>query len=158
MLAPEDQVERLTGNPVIVPVMHRNTASGQLEETEVEVREVTMKSLRAFSSACAPFFAEFDEAGRLGERLNKETGDREQPDAFALFKVLADYSDEFMLAASLVSNKSVGFYSALHPDQFFNVASAVVKVNGDFFVRNLAPALLKTAKALGTIGSTTSKS
>lgn len=154
-MSAEDQVERIVGNPVIVPVLWRNPASGLTEETEVEVREVTMKSLRAFSSACAPFFAEFDEAGRLGERLNKETGDREKPDEFALFKVLADYSDEFMLAASLVSNKSAAFYGTLAPDQFFNVASAVVKVNGDFFVRSLAPALIKTAQALGTIGMTT---
>ena len=43
-------------------------------------------------------------------------------------------------------------------DQFFEVAAAVVKVNGDFFVRSLAPALLRMGRALGTIGSTTSKS
>ena len=153
-----EQLDQITGNPHEVPVLHRNPATGQLEKVTVEVGEVTMKNFKAFSAACAPFFHEFDEAGRLGERVDQETGDKKQPEEFALFHVLADHSDAFMLAAALVSNKPVSFFQALTPDQFFEVAAAVGKVNGDFFVRSLAPALLRMGRALGTIGSTTSKS
>ena len=152
-----EQLDQITGNPHEVPVLYRNPTTGQLEKVTVEVGEVTMKNFKAFSTACAPFFHEFDEAGRLAERLD-QAGDKKPPEEFALFHVLADHSDAFMLAASLVSNKPVSFFQALTPDQFFEVAAAVVKVNGDFFVRSLAPALLRMGRALGTIGSTTSKS
>ena len=153
-----DQLNSITGNPHVVPVQWRNPATGAVEMVDVNVTEVTMKNLRVFAAACAPFFKEFDEAGRLAERVDQATGDKIPPEEFALFHVLADHSDAFMLAASLVSNKPVSFFQALTPDQFFEVAAAVVKVNGDFFVRSLAPALLRMGRALGTIGSTTSKS
>lgn len=157
-MSPMEQLDQLTGNQHQVLVSYRNPTTGQLENVAVEVGEVTMKNFKAFSMACAPFFHEFDEAGRLGERIDKETGDKTPPEDFALFHVLADHSDAFMLAAALVSNKPVAFFQALTPDQFFEVAAAVVKVNGDFFVRSLAPALLRMGRALGTIGSTTSRS
>ena len=154
----QDQLDSIVDNQREVPVQWRNPATGQLDKVVVRVGEVTMKNFKAFSAACAPFFHEFDEAGRLAERLDQETGDKKPPEEFALFHVLADHSDAFMLAAALVSNKPVSFFQALTPDQFFEVAAAVVKVNGDFFVRSLAPALLRMGRALGTIGSTTSKS
>lgn len=153
-----EQLNALTGNPHIVPVRWRNPATGTTEKVEVGVTEVTMKNLRAFSAACAPFFKEFDEAGRLAERLDTTTGEKTPPEDFALFHVLADYSEAFMRAAALVTNKPVSFYESLAPDQFFEVAAKIVEVNGDFFVRNLAPALVRVGKALGTIGSTTSNS
>lgn len=153
-----EQLERIVGNPEVVPVTWKNPGTGKLELVNVEVTEVTMKTLRSFSAACAPFFGEFGESGRLSERVNKDTGDKIPPEEFALFNVLADYSEQFIYAATLVSNKPESFYQALTPDQFFEVAAAVVKVNGDFFVRNLAPVLLKVGKALGTIGMTTSNS
>lgn len=153
-----DQLESIVGNPATVEVLHRNPTTGQLEKVEVSVGEVTMKNFRPFAAACAPFFKEFDEAGRLAERIDKETGDKVPPEEFALFHVLADHSDAFMLAAALVCNKPVTFFQALTPDQFFEVASKIVQVNGDFFVRSLAPALIRMGAALGTIGSTTFKS
>ena len=115
-----------------------------------------MKNFKAFSAACAPFFHEFDEAGRLGERIDQDTGDKKQPEEFALFHVLADHADAFIAAATLVTNKPASFYQRLSPDQFFDVAAAIIQVNGAFFVRSLAPALVRMARALGTIGSTTS--
>ena len=154
----QDQLDSIVGNQREVVVDWRSPATGQLEKVTVEVGEVTMKNFKAFSAACAPFFHEFDEAGRLSVRIDPETGDKKLPEDFALFHVLADHSDAFMLAAALVSNKPMSFFQALTPDQFFEVAAAVVKVNGDFFVRSLAPALLRMGRALGTIGSTTSKS
>lgn len=153
-----DQLNSITGNPHVVPVQWRNPTTGAVEAVEVSVTEVTMKNLRAFSAACAPFFKEFDEAGRLAERVDKETGDKIPPEEFALFHVLADYSEAFMRAAAMVTNKPVSFFETLAPDQFFEVAAKIVQVNGDFFVRNLAPVLVKVGKALGTIGSTTSNS
>ena len=154
----QDQLDSIVGNPHTVVVDWCNPTTGQIEKVTVEVGEVTMKNFKAFAAACAPFFHEFDEAGRLSVRIDPETGDKKLPEEFALFHVLADHSDAFMLAAALVSNKPVSFFQALTPDQFFEVAAAVVKVNGDFFVRSLAPALLRMGRALGTIGSTTSKS
>lgn len=153
-----DQLDSIAGNPREVPVFWRNPATGQLEQVVVQVTEITMKNFKAFAAACAPFFDEFGEAGRLGERLDTETGDKKPAEEFALFHVLADHSEAFMSAAAMVTNKPVSFYQGLGPDQFFEVASAVVKVNGDFFVRSLAPVLLRMGRSLGTIGSTTSSS
>lgn len=154
----QDQLDSIVDNQREVPVQWRNPATGQLEKVVVRVGEVTMKNFKAFAAACAPFFGEFGEAGRLGRRLDTETGDRQEPQEFALFHVLADHSDAFMAAAAMVTNKPATFYQELAPDQFFDVASAVVKVNGDFFIRSLAPVLLKMGRVLGTIGSTTSNS
>lgn len=126
----------------------------------VEVSEVTMKNFRAFSAACTPFFAEFGEAGRLENRIDAKTGDRIPNDEFALYHVLADHSDAFMAAAVLVTNRPLHFYQQLTPDQFFDVAAAMVEVNGNFFIRSLAPAIIRLAKtieALGTTGLTVSK-
>lgn len=154
----QDQLDSIVDNQREVTVQWRNPATGQPEKVVVRVGEVTMKNFKAFAAACAPFFDEFGEAGRLGRRLDTETGDRQEPQEFALFHVLADHSDAFMAAAAMVTNKPASFYQELAPDQFFDVASAVVKVNGDFFIRSLAPVLLKMGRVLGTIGSTTSNS
>jgi hypothetical protein len=114
---------------------------------EIVVREVTMKYLKAFAGACAPFLSAFDEAGALAAR------DDRPPDDFALFKVLADNGEAFMQAAAMVSNASVEFYEKLRPDEFFEVAAKVVEVNGDFFVRALAPTLIRFAKGVSQIGT-----
>ena len=156
MMNKRDPLDSITGAPSVVPVLYRNPNTGQTERHDVEVSEVTMRGFKAFAMACSPFFKEFDEAGRLAERVNPETGDKIPPEEFALFSVLADHSEAFMNAAALVTNKPVTFFQGLAPDQFFEVAATIVQVNGDFFVRNLAPALLRVAKALGSIGTTTS--
>lgn len=156
MTEKRDPLDSILGHPRQVPVNYVDPLTGEAEKVIVEVSEVTMMNFKAFAAACAPFFKEFDEAGRLATRVDKETGDVIPPEEFALFLVLADYSDAFTTAAALVSNKPASFYQRLTPDQFFEVASAIIQVNGDFFVRSLAPALLKTARALGMIGLTTS--
>lgn len=129
-----------------------------IQGEQVTVSEVTMKSLRAFVAACAPFLKEFDEAGRLADRVDKETGDVTPPEEFALFNVLADNTEAFIDAAVLVTNKPRGFYERLKPNEFFEVASLIIQVNGDFFVQSLAPVLAKVAKTLGSIGLTRSSS
>lgn len=151
-----DQLASIVGNPHEVAVEYRNPATGITEKVVVEVSEVTMMNFRAFATACAPFFREFDDAGRLAMRVDKTTGDKQPPEDFALFHVLADHADAFIAAATLVTNKPASFYQRLSPDQFFDVAAAIIQVNGAFFVRSLAPALVRMARALGTIGSTTS--
>lgn len=124
--------------------------------TKVVVREVVMKDLRAFTAACSPFLKEFDESGILAERRNKETGELEGMEEFALFKCISEHSEAFMLATSLVSNAPVAFLERLRPDQFFQVAALVVEVNGNFFVHRLAPQLIKFARAMGLVGLTLS--
>lgn len=151
-----DQLASIVGNPHEVAVEYRNPTTGITEKVVVEVSEVTMMNFRAFATACAPFFQEFDDAGRLAMRVDKTTGDKQPPEDFALFHVLADHADAFIAAATLVTNKPASFYQRLSPDQFFDVAAAIIQVNGAFFVRSLAPALVRMARALGTIGSTTS--
>ncbi len=151
-----DQLASIVGNPHEVAVEYRNPTTGITEKVVVEVSEVTMMNFRAFATACAPFFREFDDAGRLAMRVDKTTGDKQPPEDFALFHVLADHADAFIAAATLVTNKPASFYQRLSPDQFFDVAAAIIQVNGAFFVRSLAPALVRMARALGTIGSTTS--
>lgn len=118
---------------------------------EIKIREVRMKELREFANACSPFLKAFDEAGELAVRE-----DGQAPDDFALFRVLSDHSEAFMKAAALVSNAPVEFFEKLRPDEFFNVAAVVVEVNGSFFVRALAPALLKFARGVSLIGLTLS--
>lgn len=133
----DKQLEQIAGREV------RLTVRGH----EIVVREVTMKHLKGFAAACSPFLAAFDEAGELAERK-----DRAQDD-FALFKVLAENGEAFMKAAAMVSNAPVEFYEQLRPDEFFEVAAKVVEVNGDFFVRALAPTLIRFAKGVSLIGS-----
>ena len=156
MTEKRDPLDSILGHPRQVPVNYVDPLTGESTKVIVEVSEVTMMNFRAFATACAPFFQEFDDAGRLAMRVDKTTGDKQPPEDFALFHVLADHADAFIAAATLVTNKPASFYQRLSPDQFFDVAAAVIKVNGDFFVRSLAPSLLKMARLLGTIGSTTS--
>lgn len=126
--------------------------SVEVAGVKVIVHEVTMKHLKAFAAACAPFLSEFDEAGKLSIRTHPD-GTPIPPDDFALFKVLSEHSDAFMQAAAMVSNAPVAWLERLRPDQFFDIAALVVEVNGDFFVRNLAPALIRFARGLGMIGT-----
>lgn len=114
---------------------------------EIVVREVTMKHLKGFAAACSPFLAAFDEAGELAVRDDRPADD------FALFKVLAENGEAFMKAAAMVSNAPVEFYEQLRPDEFFEVAAKVVEVNGDFFVRALAPTLIRFARGVSQIGT-----
>jgi hypothetical protein len=115
---------------------------------EITVREVNMKTLGKFTAACGPFLSAFDEAGDLAERNGKPA------EAFMLLKVVAENTDAFMAAASLVTNAPVEFYEQLSPVEFFEVAAAVVEVNGSFFVHSLAPTLVKFARGISLIGST----
>jgi hypothetical protein len=114
---------------------------------DIKIREVKMKDLQAFSAACRPFMSAFDEAGDLAVR------DGKNPSDFALFNVLAEHSPAFMQAAALVSNTDVTFFERLRPDEFFEIAAKVVEVNGSFFIKALAPALLKFAQVVSQIGT-----
>lgn len=114
---------------------------------DLVVREVTMKHLKDFAAACGPFLAAFDEAGELAGRKDQAQDD------FALFRVLAENGEAFMRATAMVTNAPVEFYEQLRPDEFFEVAAKVVEVNGDFFVRALAPTLIRFAKGVSLIGS-----
>jgi hypothetical protein len=134
----EKQLEQIAGIERVITVRGH----------EVKVREVKMKELRAFTSACSPFLRAFDESGELAVR------DGKKPEDFALFKVLTEHCESFMEAAALVSNANVEFFEKLRPDEFFEIAALVVEVNGDFFVRALAPALIRFAKGVSQIGST----
>ena len=106
-----------------------------------------MKHLKGFAAACSPFLAAFDEAGELAARKDQAQDD------FALFRVLAENGEAFIKATAMVTNAPVEFYEQLRPDEFFEVAAKVVEVNGDFFVRALAPTLIRFAKGVSLIGS-----
>lgn len=140
-MSTENQLEQMADVERIVKV----------RDHDIKVREVRMKDLKAFAHACSPFLKAFDEAGELAARE-----DGQPPDDFALFRVLADHSEAFMKAAALVSNAPVEFFEKLRPDEFFEVAAVVVEVNGSFFVRALAPALIKFARGVSLIGLTLS--
>lgn len=133
----DEQLEKIAGREA------RLTIRGY----EIIVKEITMKGLKGFAAACAPFLSSFDEAGELASRGDKT------PQDFALFNVLAKNGDAFMAAASIVTNAPVAFYEQLRPDEFFEVAAKIVEVNGDFFVRALAPALIRFARGVSLIGS-----
>lgn len=135
-------------------VEHSVTVRGR----KIVVREVDMKSLTPFAAACAPFLSEFDEAGRLGDRRDPDTGEPVPADQFTLFKVLAEHGPAFVNAAALVSDADKAFLENLRPDEFFEVAAKVVEINGNFFVLRLAPTLLRFAQGVSKIGLIQSKS
>lgn len=118
----------------------------------IVVHEVTMKNLRAFTRACTPFLAEFDEAGALGSATGSD-GNPLPPEEFALFKVISEHGDAMMLATSLVSNAPIEFLERLRPDEFFKIASLVIEVNGSFFVQSLAPQLIRFARGMSLVGT-----
>jgi hypothetical protein len=105
----------------------------------ITVREVRMKHLGAFTRACAPFLKEFD-------HLNPE-------DEFALFKVISEHAEAMVVAASLVSDAPKEFLEQLKPDDFFKIGAKVIQVNGNFFVRQLAPQLIKFAQGMSLVGT-----
>lgn len=140
----------LDENPPVVVTM-KDPATGRMVTVDVTVNEITMRALAPFTRACKPFFTEFSEGGRLADSINQETGDVTKADPMALFEVLSDHSDAFMVAASLVSDHGKAFFEQLPADQFFLVAARVVEVNGSFFIRSLAPALVAVAETLGKL-------
>jgi hypothetical protein len=115
---------------------------------EIVVSEVIMENLGEFVEACTPFLEAFDEVGELAAR----TADQ-PPDDFALFKLVSKHSKPFMRAAALVSNANYEFYAKLKPDEFFEVAAAVVEVNGTFFIQRLAPVLIRFARGVSQVGT-----
>lgn len=119
----------------------------------IQVREVTMAELRPFVALCAPFLKAFDEV----EELKKRPEEGKPINEYGLFQLLCEHGDSFMHAAALVTNVPVQFYQRIKPDEFFEVAAAVVEVNGDFFIRRLAPKIASLVLAVSRIGSTAFK-
>ena len=116
---------------------------------KIEIYEITMAGLPAFSAAVEPFMAAFDEAAdlpaaRADEALQRNT---------ALFRLLAKHSPAFIAAAAVVTNTNAEFYNKLQPDEFFRVASVIVERNAAFFVQRLAPSLIKFAAEISMIGT-----
>ncbi len=116
---------------------------------KIEIYEITMAGLPAFSAAVEPFMAAFDEASdlpaaRADEALQRNT---------ALFRLLAKHSGAFIAAAEVVTNANGDFYRKLPPDEFFKVASVIVERNAAFFVQRLAPSLIKFAADISLTGS-----
>jgi len=120
--------------------------------TKIVVQEVTMKHLQGFTRACAPFLSAFEDKGPMANRI--VDGAELPPDEFALLKLISDHSDAMMVAAALVTNAPKEFYERMLPDDFFRVAAKVLEVNGAFFVRRLAPQLIRFALAMSQIGMT----
>lgn len=131
--------------------------SVKVGDMTVVVTEVTMKNLKPFMQACAPFINEFEDGGRLTTKRDGEG--RELPvTPVALLQVLADHNEAFCAAAACVTNAPQVVFERMKPDEFFKVAQLVVKVNGDFFVLRLAPQLIKFARAIGLVGVVLSNS
>ena len=123
----------------------------------ITVKEVTMKNLKPFMVACAPFINEFEDGGRLATKKDAE-GRELAVTPMALLQVLADHNEAFCTAAACVTNATVEVFERMKPDEFFKVAQLVVRVNGDFFVLRLAPQLIKFARAIGLVGVALSNS
>lgn len=123
-------------------------------ETQIKVTEVTMRNLQGFTRACAPFLSAFEAKGPMANRVI--AGQELPPDEFALLNLISDHADAMMVAASLVTNAPKEFYERMRPDDFFRVAAKVLEVNGAFFVRRLAPQLIRFALAMSQIGTTLS--
>jgi hypothetical protein len=134
-----DEIEQIAGVEKTVRVRNH----------DIIVREITMLHMGGFTKICAPFLSAFDEAGDLFAAAGKPQSE------YALFELLAAHCDAFMQAAAMVSNAPVEFYQKLRPDEFFEVAAAVVEVNGSFFVRRLLPAVIKLAQGIQAVGSST---
>jgi len=111
----------------------------------IEIRELTMASLPAFSRIIEPFMAAFDEVSeQKGDALNRNT---------KLFNLLMQHGELFCVAAEAVTNANADFYRKLPPDDFFKVAALIVERNAAFFIQRLAPSLLQFAANLSMIGT-----
>lgn len=121
-------------------------------DMKIVVTEVTMKHLQGFTRACGPFLSAFEDKGELANKV--VDGQEVPPDEFALLKLISDHADAMMDAAALVTNAPKLVYERMRPDDFFRVAAKVLEVNGAFFVRRLAPQLIRFALAMSQIGMT----
>ena len=131
----QEELDKLCGDEVTVEV------SGH----KIVVKEVTMRNIKKFYSLCTPFIDKFDELADASENtMHRDV---------KLFQIVLDNADNFMHAAELVTNADFEFYARLPPDEFFKVATAIVGVNGDFFVKALAPALIKFARGISMVGT-----
>lgn len=130
----QEELDKLCGDEVALEVAGH----------KIVVREVTMRDIKKFYALCTPFISQFD---KLAEASTGPQRDME------LFQIVLDNADNFMQAAALVTNADVEFYGRLLPDDFFKVATAIVGVNGDFFVKALAPALIKFARGISMVGT-----
>ena len=116
---------------------------------KIEIYELTMAGLPAFSRAVESFMDAFDEvadlpAARADEAMRRNT---------ALFRLLGKHTHEMIAAAEAVTNANAEFYLKLSTDEFFEVASVIVERNAAFFVRRLAPSLIKFAAHISLTGS-----
>lgn len=110
------------GQPTVVTVQGR----------DVEVKCVLMGKLKEFALACAPFIEAFN-----------------SPEKLEPFKLLCEYPDEMMRAIACTSNVDVEFLKKLPPDDCLALATAVISMNTDFFMRRLAPALIRAVESVG---------
>lgn len=116
---------------------------------KIEIYEITMAALPAFSRAVESFMDAFDEvadlpAARADEAMRRNT---------ALFRLIGKHTEDMIAAAEVVTNTNGEFYRKLSPDEFFDVASVIVERNAAFFVRRLAPSLIKFAAHISLTGS-----
>ncbi|MEC7118518.1 MAG: hypothetical protein VXW65_01265 [Pseudomonadota bacterium] len=116
---------------------------------KIEIYELTMAGLPAFSRAVESFMEAFDEvadlpAARADEAMRRNT---------ALFRLIGKHTEDMIAAAEVVTNANGDFYRKLKPDEFFQVASVIVERNATFFVQRLAPSLIKFAAEISLIGT-----
>lgn len=127
-----------------------------IRNIKVQVREVNMLGLRAFTAACSPFLGAFNDPERLG--ITFVSGKPATPDAFKFFELVSEHSPAFITAAVLVTDAPREWLERLPPDDFIVIADKIVEVNSRFFAHRLAPALVQLGSSLARhLGSGLSK-
>lgn len=128
-----DELETLQGGQQVVLMVGGKTLA---------VRPLTIGQYPAFARAIRP----------LAPAL-----DADEPDWLAL---VAEHGEALIEAASVATGIGRDDLGRLDPDEFIEIAAAILAVNMDFFVRRLAPAV-KAAEgkilALSGAGLTPSK-
>ena len=79
-------------------------------------------------------------------RALRALGPQRLADAFGgdgqqLLDILAEHGEELVNLLAVASGIPVGKIGAAGPDEFVELAAAVIKVNTDFFTQRLAPAI-----------------
>lgn len=130
------------GLDILTPAEHKVAIGGE----EITVTPIRMGKLQAFTKALEPIF---------GEVMAAIQGEAD------LLHVIAHHTADMIEAVSIGTGLSRERIEELLPDEFLDLASAVLMANADFFARRLLPRVSATLAQLKqqveALGPTVSK-
>lgn len=130
------------GLDIITPTERSVTIGDEI----ITVTPIRMGKLQAFTNALEPIF---------GEVLAAINGEAD------MLHIIASHTGDMIEAVSIGSGLPRDSIEGMLPDEFLDLASAVLMANADFFARRLLPRVSQTLASLkeqvAEIGATASK-